>query len=180
VDCLLTIKGDGRGKYGKYKNDTTRTIRDFIIDNVAVYHKVLKHVAGCDKCNPVEIFTEYLSRRKRMPKFKGTTTATLCRLAEQYEKLARKKGLVFPKELLHEVRLRSCDSKILITHESEFSSREIYGVIKNLYESGSNWGITNLCALPRFNKINTIFMQISDECPEDIEELLQVADVLLS
>jgi hypothetical protein len=180
MDCLLTIKGDGRGKYGRYKNDVTRPIRDFIIDNVTVYGKVLKHVSQCNKCSPIDIFTEYLSRRRRLAKFNGRTTGTLCELALRYEKLSRKKGLVFPKELLHEVRLRADSPKILIKYQNEFSSREIYGVIKYFDEAGQSWAIDSLCRLPRFHKIHTIFTQISDECPQDLEELLQVADVLLS
>jgi hypothetical protein len=180
MDCLLTIKGDGAGKYGQFKKDTTRTIRNWIVDNQVIYPKVFKHVATCDKCDPVKISIAYLERRRNTNKFNGRTTAILVNLINRYAKLTAKRGKIFPKEVLHEARLKCDSAKILVTYEKEFSSREIYDVLRNFHIVGHSYVLRGLLAASsRFYAINRLYEKIGDTCPDDIDDLLKVADVML-
>lgn len=184
MDCLLTIKGDNRGKYGRFKKDTTRTIRDWIIDNAVVYPKVLAHVAECPKCDPIEIFTKYVERRrgKYAPHKFAYMTGTLVKLSHKYEKLCAKRGTPLPKEILHEVRLHCNNAEILLHYENEFSCTEIFKILKDFQKRGESYNPKNLASKSiKYRQILDV-MESIEECPDEkeLENLLKVADVLLT
>lgn len=86
--CTITIKGDGKGRYGKFKVDTTRTVKEFIVDNQHVYGKVLDHVKKCkdpDPCDPVEVLQVHLLRLKT-PKRGGVVADSLFKNILRYKK----------------------------------------------------------------------------------------------
>lgn len=63
MDCTITVKGNGVGRYGHPKHDRTGPIREFLVDNQIFYRVVKNHVATCDKCDPNAILEHYLARR---------------------------------------------------------------------------------------------------------------------
>jgi hypothetical protein len=63
MDCIITIKGNGVGRYGKPKKDRTGPVREFVVDNQYFYNIIYRHLKECDKCNPEEILRLYLARR---------------------------------------------------------------------------------------------------------------------
>ena len=85
-ECTMTVEGDGKGKYGRSKNDRTGPVSMFMVDNISLYPKVKGHIKKCDKCCPQAALEFYLERRKRDPKFKGTVTGTLANMALSYER----------------------------------------------------------------------------------------------
>jgi hypothetical protein len=87
MDCIVTMLGDGVGRYGKPKNDRTGPVREFIVDNQYFYPRVFKHVKDCAKCDSVTILETYLNRR--INKGEELVTGALVKLAYQYFRLHR-------------------------------------------------------------------------------------------
>lgn len=83
MDCIITVKGDGRGQYGHSKHDRTETIQRFLVHNQVLYTEVFKHVVKCDKCDPNKILECYFSSREKMKI--SLTSSTFVDLVRRYE-----------------------------------------------------------------------------------------------
>jgi hypothetical protein len=99
--CIITIPGDGKGRYGKPKNDRTGPVEEFVVDNGYFYPRVFAHVEKCKLCDPTEVLHKYLERR--LAKEEQGVTPTFVKLARRYYRLNR--GI--PKSLLREIEIRS-------------------------------------------------------------------------
>lgn len=113
MNCIITVKGDGVGRYGKTKTDRTGPIRDFLMDNQVLYTAVLRHVRECALCDPVAIFMHYLERRRNLPKHHGKTSRTFINLALKYEKICAERKTPLDKGLIHECYWRCSDFALL-------------------------------------------------------------------
>ncbi len=91
LDCILTVKGNGVGRYGHPKKDRTGPITDFLVDNTVFYSAVTKHLTICKRCSIQEVLTAYLDRRVQKPKFEGKTSGSLVRRAIVLANLAKKR-----------------------------------------------------------------------------------------
>jgi len=99
--CIITVKGDGKGRYGHPKSDRTGPIESFIVDNAVFYSAVFKHVKTCSNCSPIAIMTIYFKRRK------GIFTDTLVNLLRKYAKLVNQSDQAIAQSILNEAIIRS-------------------------------------------------------------------------
>jgi hypothetical protein len=115
LDCVITVKGTGtKAAYGKPAKDTTKTVREFLVDNVYYYTAVTKHLRECKVCDPIDCLQVYLDRRKTMPRFEGKTSSSLATLAIRFDRILRKRGSQVPPDMLAEFVWRSnCYTTVL-------------------------------------------------------------------
>lgn len=45
-DCVITVKGNGKGENGWFKHDKTGPVSQFMVDNTYLYPIVRRHVAA--------------------------------------------------------------------------------------------------------------------------------------
>ena len=107
MNCIITIAGNGSGRYGSPKTPRTGPISEFRVDNTVFYIAITNHLKTCNVCNIEEILRVYLERRKKSPKFNGFTSSGLAKRAQILEKLAIKKKKPVPKELVNEFLWRA-------------------------------------------------------------------------
>ena len=130
LNCQLTVKGDGRGRYGHPKTDRTGPISEFLVDNTVFYAVVIKHLKTCTICDMTEVLKVYLSRRlDPTRKSLGMTSRTLLKLALSFEKLAKKKGVQLPPGLVNEFIWR-CGTGGVVSGRDRLSIREKYNAFK--------------------------------------------------
>jgi hypothetical protein len=91
--------------------------------------KVMQHVRRCTVCDPAAVLQYYLDRRRNIPKFFGQTSEGLVRLAEKYDRMARRRGKVLPSGLLLEFVWRSASSSSFKRYESALSLRNVYDAV---------------------------------------------------
>lgn len=118
--CTMTIKGDGKGGYGKFVHDATRTVEGFIIDNKCVYGKVLNHVKECqdpDPCDPLEVVRIHLDRLQ--PKRMGIVSDSLLRNVLRYKKVFRDR---IPDEVVREAATRPIGMACFNARQVHFKS----------------------------------------------------------
>ena len=132
MNCVVTIEGNGVGRYGRFKADKTGPLKQFIVDNVFLYGKVFQHVKGCNVCNPVQILEHYLNRRRTDPKFDGVTTDTLVKLALKYEKFFKAKNLPYDVKMVNEFIWRSWQIEHIPVYASRLSLQEIVNHVRIL------------------------------------------------
>jgi hypothetical protein len=180
-DCEITVKGDGIGKYGRFKHDKTGPVRQFMVDNVHLYSKVKAHVLDCDKCDCEEALRHYLKRRKTESKFRGLVTGTLAKMALSYE---RKSKTPISPNLVNEFIWRSTDLELISKFQDRLTVRdlvnsykisiEFYGGPRYIHKS---WFNSN-------TKMGTIFKIVSENpLPEDdqeLEKLIAIAEVMIA
>lgn len=82
MSCIITVKGDGRGRNGKPKYDRTGPLEQFMVDNVYFYPIVFRHVKSCTQHDPNEILRHYITRRTA--RSQNMVTGTLVELALKY------------------------------------------------------------------------------------------------
>jgi hypothetical protein len=75
-----------------------------IVDDKDMYEVVLKHLESCGHCDPGEVLTRYLARRKSESRFGGMTTATFARFVLRCE---RKLPGRIPEDLVSEILVRA-------------------------------------------------------------------------
>lgn len=100
MSCVITVKGDGQGRYGHPKNDRTGPLEEFMVDNVVFYTAVFKHLKSCDGHDPNKILKYYLSRR--IKRGDQMITGTLVKLALKYAR-----HFVIDPAILNEYKWRS-------------------------------------------------------------------------
>jgi hypothetical protein len=139
MNCVITVKGDGVGKYGHPKTDQTRTIKEFLVDNTKFYIAVTKHLKTCNVCDIEEILRYYLARR--IQKFEGKTSIGLTSRALVLEKLAEKKKNPVPKSLVNEFIWRNvppqkANRERLSNREKFLNYKLWFSIQKNLTSVG--------------------------------------------
>ena len=186
--CLITVKGGGGG-HGRPAKDRTGTVESFLVDNSVFYGAVLSHLRDCDKCDPVEVLRTYLERRKTVQKFDGQTSGTLVALALKYDKLFQKRGLD-GKDVVDEILWRSCEPDTLTAHMPRIGVKGVArGLLLALNGDSSKWGRAAklrdwalLKSAIRDPKVRMVadLVESTGSWTEDFEELLKVAEVMLS
>lgn len=175
MQCVITVKGDGRGKYGHPKTDKTGPLKDFIVDNVVYYIAVTKHLSECNVCSVNDVLTEYLRRRVTIPKFEGFSSRSLVTRVFVLEKLAKRKGEALTQGLVNELIWRG-GTNYVITHNARFSLREKYVAFQFQYPS-------NLSILLEQDRYLAGIVHQSN-CgklsDQELEELVQVAEVMFT
>jgi hypothetical protein len=177
MDCIITVKGNGVGKYGHSKNDRTGPLKDFLVDNQVLYLAVTKHLQGCSTCSIEAVLREYLRRRVEIPKFKGGMSSSLPKRALILEKLAKKKGQPVPRELVNEFLWRSGVYGV-IEHYDRLSVRERFQAFQLDRYLSASW--------PKLHEADKYLYELAgqglkgDLTNEELEELVQVAEVQLS
>jgi len=177
MNCVITVKGDGAGRNGHPKTDKTGPVSDFLVDNTVFYTAISKHLKDCTVCDPVAILEEYLSRRKREPKFKRSTSKSLVELALKYERLFIKKKLTFNPELINEIIWRS---PFLAEYQGRIGISGIAKGMLHLFQDDRQafdrtMGFSND---PKVKIIGQIVSQCST-VPTELDDLIQVAEVQL-
>ena len=118
--CMMTVKGDGVGKYGKPKKDVTMTVTEFLVDNGVYYAAVYQHLRGCEaspRCDPQQVLEAYLARRTKAPKNPKVPFSELGMTSKGLAQLASKYLRAFPavrKETAHEIIARSGDLESIL------------------------------------------------------------------
>jgi hypothetical protein len=184
LDCLITVKGTGtKARYGKPAKDTTKTIREFLVDNSVYYTAVLQHLRGCTKCDPMECLQIYLDRRLT-PKFKNETSPGLADLAFKYDRLLKKRGLSVPREMLAEFVWRSGSSQVLLNHGGFLKPMEKAKAIQLAIQN--HGGPSSLSYVfsknPDYRTIYSIVSHTTNPPTSDQEllEMMEIAEVHLS
>lgn len=181
TNCIITVKGDGRGQYGHPKYDRTGPIESFIVDNVVFYSAVFQHVKTCPKCSPLEIMTHYFQRRK------GLFTETLINLLKRYYNLIKKSGSaadqITAQAMINEATIRSAyneyehlndyDVVRKIRFEKEYAnyryrSRMVASAAENRY-----YQLARLIVEPNLDKTK-------DFSIENLPKLLEISSVMSS
>jgi len=109
VQCIITVKGDGKGRYGKPKNDRIGPLSDFLVFNQIFFKVVRDHLKTCNICDPYEVIEVYLERLRKV----GTVSSRFSSKSSikgmfALEKVLRGKyGLSFRYRSMNEFWLRS-------------------------------------------------------------------------
>lgn len=180
MNCVITIPGNGIGGYGRYKNDKTGPVKQFLVDNVYLYGKIFQHVRDCDVCDPEDTARFYLNRRKSL-KFNGIVTGSLIDLAVKYEKLAKKKNLPFNPTLVNEFVCCYAGSNVMPEFD-RLSLREIVDHTRFLKKHNGQF-LFELCRIhPDYGVISKI-LENDNNSPiseEDLKMLISVAEIVTS
>lgn len=180
MNCVITIAGNGVGRYGRFKNDKTGPLKQFIVDNVHLYGKVFQHVKDCSICDPVQVLEAYLNRRRTDPKFKGITTDSLVKLALKYEKLFKKKNVVYDVKMVNEFIWRSWQIEYIPVYAPRLSLQEIVSHIRVLKKKTNGLTRPNSLFDDRYNMVFQILRNDdgSEISEEHLQQLLKVAEVV--
>lgn len=174
LNCSITIKGDGRGKYGKLMYDKSGPLRDFLIDNQHFYIEITKHLQTCNVCSIDVVLNEYLRRRVETPKFRGESSNGLVKRAIVLERLAKKRGQSLTPGVVNELIWRN-GLYAIEKYGSRLSLREKFMAFT--YFPGHD----NLKLTAEDQLLRQISHQISkNSSSEEIEELLKVAEVMVT
>ena len=187
LDCLITVKGTGtKARYGKPAKDTTKTIREFLIDNDHYYRAVLKHLKECPRCDPLDCLQIYLERR-RGEKFGGQTSIGLVELAFSYDKLLRSQGTQVPPEMLNEFIWRSGNIGVLVVYQGRLSLTQRFQAAQLIIKMGEaedrQWRINYTIAEFKKRNLDYAFLleiakaHADPQTEAEIEELIAVAEV---
>ena len=118
--CVITVKGkeSGLGGNSRPQKDTTKPVREFLVDNGTYYTAVYQHLKECQadpKCDPQQVLDVYLARRTD-PK-DGMTSSSLATLAVKYLR-------AFPSvkaDTAHEIIARSGSLDLMLKHGDEMA-----------------------------------------------------------
>lgn len=180
MNCVVTIEGNGVGRYGRFKIDKTGPLKQFIVDNVFLYGKVFNHVKTCQVCDPVQVLEAYLNRRRSVLKFDGITTGSLVKLALKYEKFFKAKNLSYDVRMVNEFIWRSWD----IQHAASYSPRlSLQEIVKHFRILKKRPHLIN----DRYfdDRYNVVFKILQNDdgtemAEENIKQLIAVASVVTS
>lgn len=183
-DCTITIKGDGQGRNGRFKQDKTDAVSRFMVDNVYLYTQVKQHVVQCRRCDPTEALRHYLNRRLTLDKFQprpgktwplaGTVTGSLARLALSYERLCAKTRPI-PKKLVDEFIWRSADPRIVCPNEHRLTIGEL---VASAELSMTVFSMHQVPASFKFGKICMLLQnQVRPETEQEMEDLVSVMEI---
>ncbi len=188
-ECVITVEGNGEGKYGRFKNDKTGPVSQFMVDNIALYPIVKRHVLSCDKCDPTEALQYYLNRRLTLEKFQprqltpgvsfgGTVnrviTVGLAKVALSYERKSKLRPV--SSELINEFIWRTADFQFLTEHQFRLSVRNLIDACQLVKDTTTNRKPTILST-----RVRTCWEVVNNATSlEDLEDLVKVAEVMLA
>jgi hypothetical protein len=127
LDCIITVKGNGVGKYGRSKKDRTGYVSEFCVDNTFFYRAIFKHLKECNKCDPNDVLKTLLFRRKD-----GLVTGSLAELAVKYKRNFQSTDWL----LVEEYICRCIDSRVILKYLNNFE----YEQIPNFYRKFHSFG----------------------------------------
>jgi hypothetical protein len=178
MNCVITVKGDGVGRYGKPKVDRTGPLSEFLVDNSVFYVEITKHLQQCSVCSVNAVLTEYLRRRVQIPKFKGQTGASLVKRAVILERLAKKKGEALTPGLVNEIIWR-CDIWHIIKFNARLSLRERFTAFK-FHGTDVIPKLKELSTQDRYLVELVRGSDLGKITDQELEELLVAAEVMFS
>ena len=141
MDCIITIKGSGRGTsrgHGVPVHDRTEPVRNFLVDNTHFYIAITEHLTTCKVCSIDQILKEYLRRRIEIPKFHGATGSSLIKRSIILERLAMKKGEILTPGLVNQFVIRGC-AEDFARHSERLDICEQYFAIKLMSRRTHQW-----------------------------------------
>jgi len=181
MHCVITVKGNGVGRYGHPKTDRTGPVSEFLVDNGVFYTAVYKHVKDCPTCDPVQVLKVYLDRRTNGAKFNGVTSDGQVKLALKYERLFKKNKVQYDTELINEFLWRSTAFE---EYEARIGVRGMARALVNLFtrephsfQPYLNHSKTVIKTLA--NLVQNAGPGILSATDDDFNQLLQVAEVQL-
>lgn len=187
-DCVITVKGNGKGENGRFKLDKTGPVSQFMVDNTYLYPVVKKHVVACPHCDPTEVLRHYLRRRLVLPKFQpkpgqplwnvdGQLTGSLAKLALSYERMTAKNRPV-PRELVNEFIWRTASVDMLVEHGPRLSVRELVSGAELLLKHS---GGSRPKSVPAGSKLDLVLQLLQHHAKpateQEFEDLIAVAEV---
>lgn len=176
MDCVITVKGNGVGKYGHTKKDRTKPLHEFLVDNQVLYRAVTQHLKDCSVCKIGDVLAEYRRRRVMTPKFKGQSSTGLVNRAIILERLAKKKKEVLPEGLVNELIWRGGPYAVL-EHSSRLSVREKV----QAFQIQPGFLPEKLSPTDKFLGELVQKQGVSKEMSEqELEDLVKIAEVMLS
>jgi len=104
LSCSITVPGDGKGRYGKPKNDRTGPLSSFLVNNQVFFTVVKNHLKTCSKCSIDAVLTVY--RDRTISKLTGCSSNSLIRHALGLEKIAIENGETLTPGLVNEILWR--------------------------------------------------------------------------
>jgi hypothetical protein len=185
LDCEITVKGDGVGRYGNPKKDRKGPLREFLVFNQVFFKKVRDHLDTCPRCDPDEAMEVYLERLRRPPT-KGSdshASATVVKFALSVEKVLSKRGRALRPEIANEFWLRSRDPRSVLARKNLCSLTELAWCYRFQESTPAGYRILQqLCGQDRtFAALEGILKGGRTPPSEDeLRELLEIAEVMLS
>jgi hypothetical protein len=171
MNCVITVNAGKKRKSGPLK--------EFLVDNTVYYTAITKHLKECSVCSVEEVMKEYLNRRVNIAKFNGLTSHGLVHRAIILESLATKKNQALPPGLVNEFIWRN-GTESLSRYRFRLNILETYHAFCFGIKFKMKTPINSLSASDM--GIFKLAQDVSIENPsiEELEDLLKVADVMLS
>jgi hypothetical protein len=185
LDCIITIRGDGEGKYGNIKEDKTGPLHDFLSFRKVYFKAIRDHVQKCDECKIEDIFVAYknrviLNQDESGENEYGTTSKTLLEHVTALEKILRKSGKTYDKELVNELFLRSYRVDMILSRIPECSYMELLWCYR-FHDSHNNRRALELLHHRVFSVIHQIVQGSKDPQDEEtLKSLIEVAEIMTS
>ena len=182
MDCVITVKGDGKGKYGHPKADRTGPVSEFLVDNQVFYTAISKHLKNCDVCDPVEILKVYLDRRLKNPKFNQMVSDSLVKQALKLERLCDRRRIACDPKLINEFIWRSNAWEVNGQPLVRLSIREIVSALlveSRIHHARLHGRATVSSNSYKIRVIAGILLNKADVDDQTLDELIQVAEVQL-
>jgi hypothetical protein len=178
MNCVITVKGDGVGRYGKAKTDQTRTLKDFLVDNVVFYVAVTNHLKTCQVCSVDEVLKEYLRRRVSIAKFSGMTSKSLVTRALILETLAKKKKELLTPGLVNEMIWRG-GIPCVIKYHDRLTVRERYDAFDFVGTEAIFEFKNRLVPSDRYLADLACQKGLGKLTMTEVEDLVQIAEVMM-
>ncbi len=187
-DCVITVKGNGKGENGRFKHDKTGPVSQFMVDNTYLYPVVKQHVVACPHCDPTEVLRHYLQRRLTLAKFQpkpgaplwnvaGQLTGSLAKLALSYERKCAKTRPV-PAALVNEFIWRTASVELLTEFGPRLSVRELVNGAEMLLARSSGTRPKNVLAGSKLDLVLQLLQHhAKPETEQEFEDLIAVAEV---
>jgi hypothetical protein len=183
--CIITIAGDGIGKYGKSKKDRTGPVRKFLVFNEHVARAVRKHLVSCVSCDPDEALREYRDRLDRaVPGSPGRMASqTFIRSLEVLDRVLKKAGKAgLDPGVKNEFYVRCSNPKMVASRAFLLSAREIYDYVQFHWgesAGGSHAFREAIRTSPRLRAVAR-FVEAQSWAPTDqeLDDLVKVEEVM--
>ena len=178
MNCVITVKGDGRGLYGKPKNTRTGPLSEFLVNNQVFFSVVKKHLRTCSTCSVDAVLKVYLHRLTTHARLNGASSTSLTKYVLSLENIAAKKGETLTPGLVNEFLWRGGPHAVK-EHGALLSTME-----KLRAFSHPSWEHTLHSQLSNFSglelqlvrlAIDKVGLGLSDQ---EIEDMCSVAEVM--
>ena len=179
MNCQITIRGNGIGRYGHPKNDRTGPLSEFLVDNVVLLRQISKHLKQCNKCTVEEVLQIYLKRLNPGKSFNGCVSISLASKALVFENIARRKEETLTPGLVNEFLWRSPPASAFHEFSDRLSIIDKYNCL-NLYKNSSYWPN---CVPDDISESDKYLVELVDSgvsgelSNEEIEKLVQICEV---